>query len=134
MKKNTLFVEDYMIRDPICISVDSDILQAISEHLLHKISGSPVVDNDGKLVGILTERDCIKVAVNAGYFSGFGGKVSNYMSSEIETVSPNDNLIDIAEKFIISSYRRFPVIENGELVGLISRRDILQALKKVLTS
>lgn len=129
MKEKTLFVRDYMASKLICISADTDILQAVSQLLDHKISGAPVVDDKGNLSGILTERDCIQVAVNAGYFDDFGGIVSNFMSEQVETVSSCDNLMDIAEKFITSSFRRFPVLEDGKLVGLITRRDVLQALK-----
>lgn len=126
--RGTLFVRDYMLHDPICVSEDTDILQAVYHMLIHRFSGAPVINTEGKLVGILTERDCIQVAVQAGYFDDFGGKVKSYMSRDVETVSINDNLIDVAEKFITSSFRRFPVLDNGQLLGLISRRDVLRAL------
>lgn len=129
MNDKTLFVRDFMAKEPICIPADIDILQAISILIQHQISGAPVTGDKGQLLGILTERDCIQVAVNAGYFDDFGGQVSNYMSRQVETVSVNDNLMDIAEKFINSSFRRYPVMERGMLVGLITRRDILQALE-----
>ncbi len=129
MNEKTLFVQDYMVHNPICISADMDILLATSQLLQHKISGAPVIDDKGKLLGMLTERDCIKVAVHAGYFDDFGGKVSNYMSPQVETVSTHDNLMDIAEKFITSSFRRFPVVDKGKLVGIITRYDVLKALK-----
>lgn len=131
MNEKTLFVRDYMTAEPICISTDMDILQAISRLLQHEISGAPVIDEQGKLSGILTERDCIKVAVHAGYFDDFGGKVSNYMTRQVETVSPDDHLMDIAEKFISSPFRRYPVIDKGDIIGLITRRDVLKALKAV---
>ncbi len=92
------------------------------------ISGVPVVDDDGVLVGILTERDCIRVALSAGYYDELGGAVRNFMSEPVETASPDDNLMDVANRFATSTYRRFPVVDDGRLVGLISRRDVLEAL------
>ena len=129
MNEKTLFVRDFMTKELICLSADMNILQAISLLLRHQISGAPVIDNDNKLVGILTERDCIQVAVHAGYFDDFGGQVSDYMRRPVETVLANDNLMDIAQKFITSSFRRYPVVDQGLLIGLITRRDILQALE-----
>jgi len=130
MNEKTLFVRDFMTRNPICLSADLDILRAVSILLQHQISGAPVVDNNEKPVGMLTERDCIQVAVHAGYFGDFGGQVSDYMRQPVETVSANDNLMDIAQKFITSSFRRYPVVEQEILIGLITRRDILQALEE----
>jgi len=129
MQENTLFIKDYMTQNPICLTADIDILKAISLLLKHHISGAPIVDNKGRLLGILTERDCIKVAVNAGYFDDFGGQVSDYMTANVETVSMDDNLMDVAQKLVESSFRRYPVIADGILVGLITRRDILAALE-----
>ena len=131
MDEQTLFVRDFMTPEPICIGLDMDILQAISLLLKHQISGAPVVDEQGQLVGMLTERDCIQVAVHAGYFDDFGGPVAQYMSQQVETVSADDNLMDIAQKFIQSSFRRYPVMEQGRLVGLITRHDILHALEQM---
>jgi len=131
MQAKTLFIKDYMKENPICLTADIDILNAISLLLKHGISGAPIIDNKRRLLGILTERDCIKVAVNAGYFDDFGGQVSDYMTSNVETVLMNDNLMDVAQKLVESSFRRYPVVEKGILVGLITRRDILAVMENL---
>jgi CBS domain-containing protein len=80
------------------------------------------------LLGILTERDCIEVALHAGYFDEMGGSVEQYMTTPVESVNPDSTLMDLAELFAHSPFRRCPVVEEGKLVGLICRRDILRAL------
>jgi CBS domain-containing protein len=120
-----LLVLEYMTRDPITVSPATEIMRAVRLLVEHNISGLPVVDSDGRLVGMLTERDCVAVAVSAGYFEEAGGSVAEHMSREVHTAAPTDNL---ASRFARSPFRRYPVLEGGRLVGLISRRDVLRAL------
>jgi CBS domain-containing protein len=124
-----LRVRDYMSTDVIVVSPKTDILSAVHLFVERDISGAPVVDAAGGLVGILTERDCITVALHAGYFAELGGQVQEYMSDPVETVAPDENLMDVAERLCHSRFRRYPVVEGGKLVGLISRRDVLRALE-----
>jgi CBS domain-containing protein len=129
VQENKLLVRDLMTTEPVCVSADLPILKAVSKLLRHEISSALVVNSKHDLVGILTERDCIQVVINSSYFNEISGKVSDYMSGHLETVSPEESLIEIAEKYIKSAHRRFPVIENNRLVGLISRRDLLRSLE-----
>lgn len=121
-------VRDFMTKNPLSITPDTEIMRAVHLLVSKDISGLPVVDDQGMLVGILTERDCIEVALQAGYFDELGGRVEQYMSTSVETVEPDSSLMDLAELFARSPFRRCPVIEEGKLVGLICRRDILHAL------
>jgi len=125
-----LRVGDYMSTDVITVTPDTEIMRAVNVLVDHNISGVPIVDEDGRLVGILTERDCIEVAVNAGYFDEAGGRVRDFMTSPVETCQPTDSLMDVAARLITSRYRRYPVVEDARLIGLISRRVVLRALKK----
>jgi CBS domain-containing protein len=122
-------VRDYMTTDVLSVGPDAEIMHTIHLLVEKDISGVPVVDDQSRLVGILTERDCIRIAVQAGYFDEAGGRVADYMTTEVHTVSPDDSLMDLAELFATSPFRRCPVVEDGRLVGLICRRDVLSALK-----
>lgn len=122
-------VRDYMATEVLSVSPDADIMHTIHLLVEKDVSGVPVVDEQARLVGILTERDCIRTAVQAGYFDEAGGRVADYMTSPVHTVSPDDSLMDLAELFATSPFRRCPVVEDGRLVGLICRRDVLGALK-----
>ena len=117
-----------MVTSLVTVTPDTEIMRAVQLLVENDISGMPVVETDGQIAGILTERDCIDVALQAGYFDESGGRVEDYMSSPVETVSPDDSLMDVADRFRQSSFRRFPVVEDGRLIGLISRRDVLMAL------
>ena len=121
-------VRDFMKTNPLSISPETEIMRAVHLLVAEDISGLPVTDAQGRLVGILTERDCIAVALQAGYFDELGGRVEQYMTTPVETVEPDSSLMDLAELFARAPFRRCPVVEEGRLVGLICRRDILRAL------
>lgn len=125
--KKSLRVGDMMTKELVTVSPDTGVMRAISIMVMHDVSGVPVVEQ-GRLVGILTERDCIVTAAHSGYFDEPGGRVAEYMSSPVETVGPHTTLMDLAERFLASRFRRFPVIDDGKLVGLVSRRDVLEVL------
>jgi CBS domain-containing protein len=123
-----LRVRDFMTTELVTVPPQTEITQVVQTLIAEDISGVLVVDESGGLAGILTERDCIAVASSAGYYDEWGGPVSNFMTTAVETAAPDDNLVDIAVKMTSSPHRRFPVIEDDRLVGLISRRDVLRAL------
>jgi CBS domain-containing protein len=110
---------------------DTDVMDAIHELVERRIAGAPVVDDKGDLVGMLSELDCMKVALNAGYYGDWGGPVADFMSTTVESVDSEMNIVDLAQKFLDSGYRRFPVLRNNRLVGQISRRDALRALSEL---
>ena len=117
-----------MTTDLHTIGSHEEIMRAVHLLVSEDISGLPVVDAAGALVGILTERDCIEVSLQAGYFDELGGKVEQYMSAPVTTVTPDTPLMDLAELFVRSAFRRCPVVEAGTLVGIVCRRDVLRAL------
>jgi CBS domain-containing protein len=121
-------VRDYMTPNPVTFAPDMEILHAI--HLLvdRKISGGPVIDARGNLVGMLTEQDCLQVALNACYHGELGGRVDEFMATDVRTVEADSSVVDLAELFLKTSYRRFPVVERQRLVGQVSRHDVLRAL------
>lgn len=121
-------VRDYMTKEPYTVGPDMEIMRAVGLLVGEDLSGFPVVNVAGELLGMLTERDIIRVGIQAGYFDEIVGSVGDYMTRELETVHPDENLMDVAERFVASPHRRFPVVEDGRLVGLLCRRDVLRAL------
>lgn len=83
------------------------------------------------LVGILTKKDCMKIAFSASYHKERGGPVSEFMSSDVETVSADTDIVEVAELFLKSHFRRYPVMQDERLVGIIARHDILRALEEL---
>ena len=123
-----VYVRDYMSRQLVKLSPDMEIVAAMQKLLGRNVSGAPVVSDSGSLVGMLTERDCMKVVLNAVYHSEFSGVVSEYMATEIEVMQAGDNLVDAARRFFEQRYLRYPVMEEGRLVGVISRSDVMRAV------
>lgn len=129
MIKKSCVVKDYMARTLVTFKPDTDVLDAVHELVKNRIAGAPVVDDSGNLIGMLSELDCMKVALHAGYHGDWGGPISDFMTHGVATVDADMSIIDLAQEFIDSSFRRFPVMENNRLVGQISRRDVLRALE-----
>jgi len=73
----------------------------------------------------------MKIALHAGYHGHWGGPVSEYMTANIETVDADMSIIDLAQQFLDTKFRRFPVVKDHRLVGQISRRDVLRALAEI---
>jgi len=129
MNKKSCVVKDYMARTLVTFKPDTDVLDAVHSLVKNRIAGAPVVDDAGNLLGMLSELDCLKIALHAGYHGDWGGPVSDYMSDGVATVDADMSIIDLAQVFIDSRFRRYPVMENNRLVGQISRRDVLRALE-----
>ena len=97
-----------------------------------KISGAPVVDDDGNLVGILSEVDLMPIIMQDSYYDESMGIVADYMQSPVDTIDPDMDIYALAERFHKEHRRRYPVVRNGKLVGQISRRDVLRAAEDFL--
>jgi len=125
-------IKNYMARDLVTFSPETNVLSAIRTLIKNKISGAPVVDETGWIVGIISEFDCLKPILESSYHNDVGTHVKNCMSKEITTIDANASLMDAATLFLNNGWRRLPVVENKILVGQISRIDILRAvLEKV---
>ncbi len=120
---------DYMAAKLITLAPDMDIHLAIKTLLDKRISGAPVVDERGDLVGVLSKKDCFKVAFSASYHKDWGGRVSDYMTAEVQTIDADTDIVAVAELFLKSPFRRYPVMSDERLVGQISRHDVLKALE-----
>lgn len=122
---------DYMAEKLVTFTPDTDLFQAINQLLEHRITGAPVICKDGKLVGLLSEADCLKAILTLTYHEEeMGGRVGDYMSPEVYTINHDADIIAVAEDFITNGRRRLPVVKDGKLVGQISRRDVLRAVEQ----
>lgn len=123
-------VRDYMTSDLVTLTPDMDLFRAIDRLLIHQISGAPVLDQQGHLIGLLSEGDCLKGILAGSYFEEVGGTVASVMTVVVETIDADADIVKAAEHFIRMRRRRLPVVDEGRLVGQISRRDILRAMQK----
>ena len=128
--KKPMSVKNYMASELITFKPETNVLAAIRTLLEHKISGAPVVDKTGWIVGIISEYDCLKPNLESSYHNDMGNLVKDIMSSKIRTIDANASLTQAAELFIKNGVRRLPVVENKKLIGQISRRDVLHAINE----
>ena len=124
-------IAKYMAKNVITFSEDQPIVDAIDVMLDKRISGAPVLSEKGELIGILSEKDCLKIIVDRAYHNHPNQKstVKDYMSREVATVDIDKDVAEVANMFLSSNFRRFPVVENGKLKGQVSRRDVMKATR-----
>lgn len=129
-------IGDYMAKDLITFTPDMEIAEAIDIMLKKRISGGPVLNDKRELVGMLSEKDCLKVLVQSSYHNipSGKGKVKDYMSDNVKTLDIDTDVVSCANEFLTTYFRRFPVTQNGILKGQISRRDIMLAAQKIKAS
>ncbi len=130
MSQSIPTVDDYMARDLITVMPGDDIHMAVKLLLDERISGAPVVDHRGRLVGVLSKRDCMEVIYSTSYHQEWGGRVEDYMSKQVTTIESGTDIIKAADIFMSSAFRRFPILKNGRMTGQISRADLLRALEE----
>jgi len=83
MSSNTTSIESYMATRLVSFTPDDDILHAMRVLLDKRLSGAPVLDKTGRLVGVLSKKDCLGIVYNTAYHQDWGGKVEQYMSHEV---------------------------------------------------
>jgi len=121
-------IADYMTKNLLTLKKETSVLEAIKTTLSHKVTSAPVVDDEGKLIGMFSEKDAMKVILDSAYNRGMSGTVGEFMSTDIVTVDANASIVDLAERFQETSVRSFPVFNNNKLTGVVSRTDVLKAL------
>jgi CBS domain-containing protein len=128
-------VLNYMVplNKMITFGPDQPIQDVIAKIIETKISGAPVVDDNRHMVGIISEKDCLRVIVDQAYHNlpAETRKVSDYMTAKVKTLSSKTNVVEAAIEFLNSTVRRFPILDNGTLIGQVSRRDILRAAQNI---
>jgi len=117
----------------ITFKPDQPIQDVIAIIINRKIAGAPVLDDQNQLVGIISEKDCLRLIVDQAYHNlpAETRKVSDYMTVKVQSLSPTTNVVDAAIEFLNSPIRRFPIVENGVLIGQVSRRHILRAAQDI---
>ena len=126
----SILVDDFMTTHLATAKPEMDLLALVDLLLIQGISGAPVVDPDGKLVGMISEQDCLRKILVGTYQGDIGGRVEDAMTSPVETVKMGASIVEVAEQMLMTNRRRFPVVDlEGRLRGQISRRDLLKAVR-----
>ncbi|MEQ9041952.1 MAG: CBS domain-containing protein [Silicimonas sp.] len=123
-----LRVRKVMETEFVCLSPADPIRRAIGALIDSGAAAAPVVEDDGTLSGILTQKDCFRPTLHASYYQEWRGTVGDHMSTNAVTIEASDDLVRAAELFLDHPYRVFPVVEAAKLVGMLDRRAVLVEL------
>lgn len=148
-----LTVAEIMERDPVTVSPEDDIRTVVERLREHELPGLPVVDGEGAVVGMVTENDLTLEEEQANlplpHFidilggvvfleplkgfekrlrKAFASEVSEMMTREVDTISPDASVSEAGRKIAEKHHNRLPVVDDGRLVGVVTRVDVLRAL------
>ncbi len=123
---------DIMTTRLVTLDAEMDVFTGIDILCKYKISGAPVVDKNRNLLGVFSEKSCMKVLIDAAYEGLPTNQIGKFMDDQPTTITPETDLLNIAQIFLNTPRRRLPVIEEGKLVGQVSRRDVIKAAAKIM--
>lgn len=130
-RAQTALVVDYMAKNLITFRPETKILRVIETLLEYRITGAPVLNEKDQLVGLIDDKDCLKVLFDGAYHNQpvDNKTVAHYMSNVMKTISPETDIYEVADLFLNTVYKRLLVVdEDGRLLGQISRQDVLKAI------
>ncbi|MFB9133643.1 CBS domain-containing protein [Vibrio sp. AK197] len=127
-------VKDYMTKQAITFRPDMSLSAALEKVVRSEHLGGPVIDEKHNVIGFLSEQDLLDKLVKASYFCEDTNLVSECMHTEVLSVSPETSILALADMMKIGKPKVYPVVDNGILVGIITRRDVLRAIGKSLTT
>ena len=120
---STIMQSEFLALDPsMPIRQAAGLLQSSGEET------APVLDAAGELVGVLTQKDCFRPALQASYYQQWRGTVGDQMSTPVKTISAAADIVAAAEMFLAEPHRALPVVDSGRVVGVLNRRDVLARL------
>lgn len=121
-------VEQVMHEGSSRLSPAMPIREAVALFIRQRIPSAPVIDEAGALVGILTEKDCFGPMLKASYYQQWEGTVADHMSRSVLTLPADLDLVSAAEEFLARSHRVYPVVRDGDVVGMLHRSDLFAAI------
>lgn len=132
---DVLKVEEYMNRRPVTFTADMPIETAVARLIKGQQTGGPVIDPGNKIIGFISEQDCLAIMLNSTYHDQQASRVEDVMNRAVLTVKPYEGIIDLAQIMLKTKPKLYPVVDDdGYLLGIITRSDVLGAIDKELHS
>jgi predicted transcriptional regulator len=125
---DSIKIMHHMDRQPVLLKADMPLANAVEHLLKHNKAGAAVVDNQGKLVGFLSQQDCLSVMLKSSYHCDMTAVVEDCMKTEVLFVSPDDSMLQLAEQMLGPKPKIYPVVSEGKVVGTINRTNVLNAM------
>lgn len=127
---SSLSVADLMEKEYITLTSGMAITEAVSILMEQRVTGAPVIDEEGHVLGLLSEKECLRSLLTGAYDRMPAGIVSDFMLKEFIAVPSNMGVFELAELMVKEPIRRFMVVDDDKLVGQITRRDLLRGIKQ----
>lgn len=121
-------VHSHMVEMTTSIAPDSDVFEAMETLSKKKITGLPVIDAEDRLVGFLTEKDCLRLIAVSHQYNMTGRRVSDIMSGIAHALRPDDDMLTATMAFLSTNFAHLPVMDGERLVGSLSRQQALSAI------
>ncbi len=124
-------IKDIMKTEVVTVKKDTPIYEAMERLVEHNFTGLPVVDDNMALVGILTEKDMLRLIVELDVLKldseldESSTCVAKYMTEEVVSFAPEDSLLEICDCLLNNKFRRIPIVSDGKMVGILSRKDVI---------
>ena len=123
-----------MATNLITVTPETEILEVIRTFLDKDITGAPVLNDEKELVGIIDDKDCLRLLIDSVYHNQpiKNTLVESYMTDVMKTINTDANVVDAAKIFLETKYKRLLVVDDkGKLIGQVSRKDILKAIETI---
>ena len=123
-------VRALMAKHPMAIKTGTELTEVVDALLQHKFTGLPVVDSQNKVVGFVSEQDCLRKLLISSYHCEGSLVVEDFMHDQPLTVKDDDSAVNVAELMVTEKPKIYPVVDaQGILTGLLTREQVLRALK-----
>jgi CBS domain-containing protein len=126
----SLKVRDYMTQRTVTFTEDMSLSAALDKVMQSTHLGGPVINDKEQVIGFISEQDLLEKLVKVSYYCQDTHTVGDCMYREVLSVSPETSIIELADMMKVGKPKMYPVIDNGRLVGVITRRDVLHAIGK----
>ncbi|MEQ8259093.1 MAG: CBS domain-containing protein [Alcanivorax sp.] len=125
----SLVVRDLMVRHPPSLVAGTEMTSVVAALLNGRYTGLPVIDGDHRVIGFVSEQDCLRHLLVSSYHQEGSLRVEELMHDQPLTVREDDSVVDVAGLMVKQKPKIYPVLDSGDrLVGLLTRRAVLQAL------
>lgn len=128
----SLKVRDYMTLQAVTFRPEMSLSAALEKVMKSSYLGGPVINEKEEVIGFLSGHDLLDKLVKVSYYCQDTHIVSDCMHPDVIAVGPDTSIIELADMMQVGKPKVYPVIDNGKLVGIITRRDVLRAVAKNL--
>lgn len=125
---DSIKIRDHMDRKPVLLDANMSLAAAVEKLLDNNKMGAAVVDDNGNLVGFLSQQDCLAVMLKSSYHCDMTAVVKDCMRTEVLFVGPEDSIVQLAEQMLGTKPKIYPVVEQGKVIGTINRTNVLRGM------